>query len=150
MGIVIRQIKKEEIREVYELERIVFQPINYPQFVLQQFYDLMQDLFLAAVDENNEILGYTQGGINIGKKEGWILSLATKEEHRGKGIGEKLSQKVIALLKSKGVKNIMLTVHPENASAVKLYKRLGFMICKNVTDYYGDGEPRLVMELKNT
>ena len=73
MGIVIRQIKEEEIKEVYELERHVFQPINYPQFVLKQFYDLMPDLFLVAANESNEILGYTQGGINMGKKTGWIL-----------------------------------------------------------------------------
>ena len=148
MNTIIRQVEKHEIRDVYELEKNVFQPINYPYFVLRQFYDLMPDLFLVAVDEQGEILGYTQGGVNIENKEGWILSLATNQDKRGKGTGRLLSQKVIELFKSKEIDRILLTVHPENAPATHLYNKLGFEIHEKIENYYGDGEPRLVMELK--
>ena len=146
----IRQVRKTEIDKVYDLESHIFQPINYPLFVLRQFYDLMPELFLVAADDSGHILGYTQGGINIEEKVGWILSLATEEAHRRKGIGKQLSQKVIQLLWSKGVKNILLTVHPENTAASRLYHRIGFNIYQEVADYYEDGEPRLVMELRKT
>lgn len=147
MNTIIRQVEKHEIRDVYELEKNVFQPINYPYFVLRQFYDLIPDLFLVAVNEENEIVGFTQGGINIQKKEGWILSLATNQDSRGKGIGRLLSQKVIELFKSKEIDRILLTVHPENAPATHLYNKLGFEIHEKIENYYGDGEPRYVMEL---
>lgn len=147
MSIIIRQVKQPEIADVYELEKNIFQPINYPQFVLKQFYDLMPELFLVAVNEKEEIIGFTQGGVNIEEKKGWILSLAIKETVRGNGIGSLLSQKVIELLKSKSMNRIYLTVHPENKSAIGLYNKLGFKIHENVMNYYGDGEPRLVMEL---
>jgi ribosomal-protein-alanine N-acetyltransferase len=148
MNTIIRQVKKHEIQDVYNLEKNVFQPINYPLFVLRQFYDLMPDLFLVAVDEENEIIGYTQGGINIDKKEGWILSLATNQNSRGKGIGRLLSQKVIELFRSKRIDRILLTVHPGNLPATHLYKKMGFEVHEKIENYYGDGELRLVMELK--
>ena len=148
MNTIIRQVEKHEIRDVYELEKNVFQPINYPYFVLRQFYDLMPDLFLVAVNEENEIVGFTQGGINNKKKEGWILSLATNQDSRGKGIGRLLSQKVIELFKSKEIDRILLTVHPENAPATHLYYKLEFEIHEKIENYYGDGEPRLVMKLR--
>lgn len=148
MKISVRPIEKDEIKLVYELEKAIFHPIYYPQFVLKQFYDLMPKLFLVAVNASNEVLGYTQGGINVEKNEGWILSLATNEKYRRNGIGGQLSKKIVELLKSKGMKNILLTVHPANESAVNLYDRLGFKLNEAVDDYYGDGEPRLVMEMK--
>ena len=150
MKVYIRQVRKAEIDAVYDLEKVAFQPINYPYFVLRQFYDLMPELFLVAVDKSDDILGYTQGGVNVENGTGWILSLATKESCRGRGIGALLSQKVIDLLQLKGVKNIFLTVHPENTAATSLYNRLGFIIHSRVADYYGDGEPRLVMELPHS
>ena len=145
MNIVVRPVSKNEIGKVYELEKNIFQPINYPQFVLKQFYDLMPDLFLVAVNEENEVLGYVQGGRNIESEVGWVLSLATKPECRGKGIWRMLSEKVIALLRKKGAKSILLTVHPENKSAIHLYEKLDFTTDKIIEDYYGDGEPRWVM-----
>lgn len=150
MNTIIRQVQKHEIEDVYKLEKNIFQPINYPQFVLKQFYDLMPDLFMVAVDEENEIIGYAQGGINIDKKEGWILSLATNQNSRGKGIGRLLSQKVMELFKSKGINRILLTVHPKNVPATHLYNKLGFEVHEKVENYYGDGEPRLLMELKGS
>ena len=148
MSFTVRQVKKSEIEKVYELEKNIFQPINYPQFVLKQFYDLMPELFLVAVNEHDEIIGYTQGGINFAKKEGWILSLATKKSERGRGIGRKLSERVIELLKTKRANSIYLTVHPDNLPAVELYQKLSFKSHEKVMNYYGDGEPRLVMRLE--
>ena len=148
MEVIIRQVRKHEIDDVYMLEKNVYKPINYPMFVLRQFYDLMPELFLVALNENNEILGYTQGGLNIENNEGWILSLATNQKHRGKGVGGLLSKKLIDRLKLRYIERILLTVHPENDSAVSLYTRMGFKINDEVQDYYGDGEPRFEMELR--
>ncbi len=42
--------------------------------------------------------------------------------------------------------NIHLTVHPDNASAVKLYLGVGFTVTARKENCFGDGQPRLVME----
>ena len=45
MKVIIRQVFKEELEKISELEKSVFEPMNYPLFVLRQFYDLMPDCF---------------------------------------------------------------------------------------------------------
>ena len=58
--------------------------MNYPMFVIKQYYDLFSDLFLVAVNENKDIVGYVIGGINKKNNEGWLLAIATKREYRAK------------------------------------------------------------------
>lgn len=53
------------------------------------------------------------------------LSMAVKENHRGKGIGTKLLDAVSEAYKHKGVKALSLSVDKQNL-AFKLYKRAGF------------------------
>jgi len=144
----VRQVRINELHIIYELEKSAFTPMNYPLFVLRQFYDLLPELFLVAVDKTDSILGYTLGGINLDNNQAWILSLAINQNYQGQGIGYSLSQKLIEKIHNKGMKNIFLTVHPENNSAIMLYKKLGFQGHEKTMDYYGDGKPRLVMVLQ--
>lgn len=65
---------------------------------------------------------------------------------RGKGF----ARQAMGLLLKKMVKykRAELVVHPHNSPAISLYLSLGFIIedwCKN---YFGDGEPRLMMVYK--
>ena len=146
--IFIRQVLKEELEKISELERSVFEPMNYPLFVLRQFYDLMPDLFLAATTDTDEIVGYTLGGIDIENKQGWILSLLTNPEYQGKGIGYSLSKKLVEIFRKKEMKRVLLTVHPKNKPALELYYKLGFELKELIKDYFGDESPRYVLELK--
>jgi ribosomal protein S18 acetylase RimI-like enzyme len=54
------------------------------------------------------------------------LSIAIKPEGRGKGIGSKLMEALIAEAKKQGFNALSLSVDPTNAAA-RLYKRLGFI-----------------------
>ena len=65
--------------------------------------------------------------------------------YRGRGIGEKLSQALLETVEAKGAKVSFLTVHPNNARALDIYKRLGFVEQQSVPDYYGDEVPRLII-----
>ncbi len=46
---------------------------------------------------------------------------------RGRGIGEALSRRAIALAHAKGARGITLTSRPEREAANRLYQRLGFV-----------------------
>ena len=50
------------------------------------------------------------------------------------------------LLKEIGNKKIVLTVHPQNNAALRIYLKLGFVIISWKDNYFGDGEPRLYLE----
>ena len=50
------------------------------------------------------------------------------ESHRGKGIGTQLIQRMIDWAKDCGITRIELSVFGNNNKAIRLYKRLGFLI----------------------
>jgi ribosomal-protein-alanine N-acetyltransferase len=118
--------------------------MNYPLFVLKQYYDLFSDLFLVAENESKDVLGYIIGGINTDNKEGWVLSVAIKTAYRGHGVGTKLCE---ALLNQFRVDCVLLTVHPDNFGAIHIYKKLGFNISEKKENYFGDNSPRNIMKL---
>lgn len=49
------------------------------------------------------------------------------------------------LEKCKGADRVDLVTHPENRSALELYSSLGFKVEARQENYFGDGEPRLVL-----
>ena len=56
----------------------------------------------------------------------WLSSLNVRIMYRGMGIGEELSQKVIAKSREEGAKELCLTVGENNHPAIRLYQKLGF------------------------
>ena len=144
MKVKVRKVEITEIQEIFEIDKKEFEPMNYPLFVLKQYYDLFSDLFLVAENETNDILGYIIGGNSTENNEGWVLSLATKSAYRGHGIGTQLCE---ALLHKFHVDCVFLTVHPNNFGAIHIYKKLGFKISERKENYYGDNSPRNIMKL---
>ena len=98
-------------------------------------------------NEEKEIAGYVLGGINPKEKVGWILALATEKRFRKQGIGLKLVSAVIKKINELDISSIILTTEPDSP-AVDFYKRIGFEIIKNDSNYYGDNSQRVLMELK--
>ncbi len=76
----------------------------------------------------------------------YISGLAIRSEFRGQGLVRQAMGLLFAELTS--FKKFSLVVHPDN-HAVKLYKSFGFKKETLVEDYFGDGEPRLVMVKDN-
>jgi ribosomal protein S18 acetylase RimI-like enzyme len=49
------------------------------------------------------------------------------------------------LERNKGASRIDLVTHPENEIALRLYRSFGFQVEARKENYFGDGEPRLVL-----
>ena len=73
----------------------------------------------------------------------YLSGLVIHPDYQGKGIGREAA--LFRLEKLKGVKRIDLVTHPENFKIIDLYQSLGFKIEKQIENYFGDGEPRLVL-----
>jgi ribosomal protein S18 acetylase RimI-like enzyme len=56
----------------------------------------------------------------------WIEDVIVDEAGRGKGVGEALTEKAVALARSAGARTVDLTSQPSRTAANRLYKRLGF------------------------
>ena len=133
----IRKATLDDLKVVHDIETLSFNDGSYPLFVLRQFFDISEDYFLVA-EEDGKILGYALGNLSIKDAQGWILSLGVHPEARGKEIGKALTKKLIALLENNNSKEICLTVHPDNASAINIYKSLNFEIILESDSYYLD------------
>ena len=85
-----------------------------------------------------------------GPLRGYIAMLATKEQHRGKGLAKTLVSKAIDLMIEKNADEIALETEETNTAAMKLYERLGFLRSKRLHRYYlnGNSAYRLVLYLK--
>nr|WP_263328283.1 GNAT family N-acetyltransferase [Neobacillus sp. Marseille-Q6967] len=76
----------------------------------------------------------------------YIFGFYVRSDQQGKGIGKLFLQEIYPILKQDGFRKVCLTVSIKNESAVKLYKKLGFVIKETRFDEFGEGENRYYME----
>ena len=144
--IIIRLVRKEDLKLIHELEKDMFHPDHYPLFVLRQFYDTFPELFFVAVDTQNNLKGYCFGGINQPSKIGWVYALAVTKAAQNKRIGQQLTMRLLSELENRNINHVQLTTTPDNTAAIKLYEKLGFKTVTKDQDYYLDNSPRMLMQ----
>ena len=82
------------------------------------------------------------------KKKSVVYSIAIDKKLREKGCGRKLLEESIKEMRLNGIYSILLYVNVNNASAIKLYEKMGFQIIKTIEDVCGEEETCYTMELK--
>lgn len=125
----------------------------YSIYVYRYFLYQWADLCFMALDEANNLAGVVISKLEPhrgGPLRGYIAMLATKEEHRGKGIATTLVSKAIDAMIEQDADEIALETEVTNTAAMKLYERLGFLRSKKLHRYYlnGNSAYRLVLYLK--
>ncbi len=121
-----------------------------------------KNIYSPMLDENEwrEELGRAQvfliendsgviGNVSYQHKEHdhvYISGLVVDPRFQGKGIGRQVLTQLLERLKD--VKRIDLVTHPDNQAALQLYQSLGFVVESRKENYYGDGEPRLILALE--
>ena len=101
--------------------------------------------------ENNEVYLIYKDGSLVGSTEfqikgpdcAYLAGLIIHPDFQGLGIAREAV--LFRLEKLKGFKRIDLVTHPDNLKIINLYQSLGFKIEKCIENYFGDGEPRLVL-----
>lgn len=77
----------------------------------------------------------------------YISNMAVGPEYRGQGIARAAME---FLLEQCGDSwRIDLVTHPENFRSVPLYESFGFVTESRIENFYGDGEPRIIMAKNN-
>jgi ribosomal protein S18 acetylase RimI-like enzyme len=75
----------------------------------------------------------------------YISNVAIDPIYRRRGIARAAMWFILGKLK--GTRRIDLVTHPENKNALRLYASFGFKVESRQENYFGDGEPRLVLAL---
>ena len=78
-------------------------------------------------------------------KEGRILLMATRPEHRNRGIGSMLLREFVVRCIRSDIKAVRLEVRISNEKAIRFYNAHGFNFISVLPSYYEDGEPGYLM-----
>lgn len=109
-----------------------------------------KDEALQEFKENEVYLIYKDGKL-VGSTEfemkspdhAYMSGVVIHPDFQGQGIAREAT--LFRLNKLNGVKRIDVVTHPENFKIIDLYESLGFKIEKRIENYFGDGEPRVML-----
>jgi ribosomal protein S18 acetylase RimI-like enzyme len=144
---VLRPLTCADWQQLVDIEREVFGADGYSPYFLRMVPELFGPVSWLA-EQGTAAIGAALGAVSLAEPAvGWILSLAVRPGFAGRGLGEALSRRCIASLAAHGVRQVRLTVAPENGVARRLYARLGFVEAALEADFFGAGVDRLLLRL---
>ncbi len=141
----LKKASVSDIPALLELEKSVAGTNTYsPMLTENEWKEEMKkgDVYLIERD------GVVMGNLSYerqGNDHVYISGLAVSPAFQGQGVAREVLANL--LLEFKNVKRIDLVTHPDNHAALQLYQSLGFVIESRKENYFGDGEPRLVLVL---
>lgn len=128
---IIRTARRRDLDEIYDVERLAFGDLAFSRRALT--YHLANNLVICA-----EIEGFITGYICFSPltktKKRRIYSIAVHPSYRKNGIAREL---MLTGEKKSKAKTIVLEVDETNASAIRLYEKLGYLVFGRYRKYYG-------------
>ena len=151
----IRRCERDDVRAVIDINMETL-PEHYSDYFYYEILAEFPETFLVA-EFDGAIVGYVMCRIEYGfshlkklglARKGHIVSIAVREQHRGRGVGTMLVKASQDAMVQKTGTESYLEVRVTNNEAISLYQRLGYIVTSRLEAYYKDGEAALVMASK--
>ncbi len=130
--------KKADIKEIAQLEK-------------EYFADFWSESAINTQIELNQVVVYKEKGIVLGycifmtaADEGEILRICVNKENRKSGIGRKLLEYSIDIMRKRGACEIFLEVRASNREAISLYEKMEFVKIGVRKNYYENNEDAIL------
>jgi ribosomal-protein-alanine acetyltransferase len=124
----------DDVPAVVEIERAAFSD----PWSDATFRDLLRSrhaIFLVAIEGVRQtVCGYVIAAVVPGEAE--ILNLAAAQVARGRGLGGKLLDAALGIVRERGAREVFLEVRASNVSALALYSSRGFSALARRVKYY--------------
>lgn len=133
--VVVRPAKPEDLLIVCAIEAQSF-PSPWQPDTFRSLLTRDQVRILVAELPREGVVGYAVFWWVV--DEGELANLAVAETHRGRGIGSRLLDRVLAYGKAEGIENLFLEVRASNTRAQQLYLARGFRQVGVRRGYYRD------------
>ncbi len=130
--VTIRQIKLEDADAVLDIRGAISEDdgeVNFTKIIEQQLAEGSGRSSLVALINDN-VVGYMMStslyaGFGM-KKSAWIMTIGVHPDFMGQGIGLKLADRICAIYKEKGIKNVYSSVRWDSTDVLSFFKKLGF------------------------
>jgi ribosomal-protein-alanine acetyltransferase len=135
-------IESALIRDLDKLCEIEKECFTSEAFTKQQIALLLKDynsLSLVA-RENGKTIGFIIGGLRLERSTlvGHIVTIDVFAKHRRKGIGTRLLREIEEIFRERHVQECRLEVREDNARALRLYRKAGYVEIGKLKNYYGN------------
>ncbi len=133
---------KKEGKTLFELDNEAFnRDFDLPSRDIQEQVNYLQGSESYILYDEDAPAGFfafkkDQDGIEV-------KAIVVDPEKQGKGYGRAMMRKLLELTAGN---KLHLVTHPKNTSAIVFYLKSGFEIYGWKDNYYGDGEPRLLLK----
>jgi ribosomal protein S18 acetylase RimI-like enzyme len=145
--IILKRATDQDVDKFIDIERSIGQLKTYSLMTDKE--EALQEIdnnIVYFIILNNEIVGSVMYE-NKSNDHAYISGLVVNPKCQGRGIARQAMEVIMEELGEK--KRIDLVTHPENDKAINLYQSLGFSIKGRKENYFGDGEPRVIMVKEN-
>jgi ribosomal-protein-alanine N-acetyltransferase len=139
----IREMRKEDLGRIAELENELFQDDPWP---IDAFLYEMDDnpfAFLYVYEKDGRVIGYADLWITY--EQAQLANIAVARKSWGKGVGSELMDFCVKQAVKSGCENLTLEVRVSNERAKKLYEKYGFITAAIRKHYYENGEDAELM-----
>lgn len=142
-NLVIEEVKEEDLETIYEIEKENFKDCWSKNYILFHI-KLPKDIrYFFVAREENKVIGYIVCWVSDFTAH--LHNISVKKDYQNKGVGTKLLNFLIDILKKQGITEIVLEVRVNNFKAINLYKKHGFKEITIKKRFYPDGEDALMM-----
>jgi ribosomal protein S18 acetylase RimI-like enzyme len=142
----IRKVKLTDLGQLVEVENLCF---AYDQMSRRNFHWMIKHAhsIMMVLEYKTEIVGYGLVLINRGTSLARLYSICTLQEFQGFGLATKLLTELEKrTADDKDCAYLRLEVKADNKSAIKLYKKMGYVKFTQKKNYYEDGSTALCFE----
>jgi len=144
MAIVLRPPREGDLDRLVEIENAAFSGDRLSRRALRRLMASSSAALILAQEERR-IVGCAVVLFRRGTKSARLYSIAVDPAFTGKGIGARLLYAVEAEARSRDRSLMSLEVRADNAAAIALYEKAGYMLLQRKSGYYEDGEDGLKM-----
>jgi len=145
--IIIRKPELNELSKLLEFEQSIIEyerPFEEKMITDKfNYYDIEEliksddaEVLVAVLDSQIIGAGYAKIKQSLhfleDKQHAFLGFMYVSPEHRGKGVNRLVIDELIVWSKSKGMREVCLTVYEENSSAIRAYEKIGFS--KNIVE----------------
>lgn len=92
-----------------------------------------------VVEAGGHVVGYHLVLRRLLSRWAWLYSIAVAHHLRGQGLGRRLLDDAEGLARADGRRGLRLEVRADNAAAISLYERAGYVRIARLRRYYDDG-----------
>jgi ribosomal protein S18 acetylase RimI-like enzyme len=110
--------------------------VNYPEDFYEKIKSKEYNTILGLEKSSKQLICFSVLHIKSNKKKAVLLAFGVVKEFQNKKIGTKILQKTLEELTIMGIETVTLIVQQSNESAIRLYKKFGFEVDKELNEYY--------------